>query len=370
MPIFWRTLLAQYLKVLLLSSLSFVTLLLVSRLKEIAEIASLGAAWKIVFLFALYQIPTILPIALPLSAFISAMLLFQRLSETHELTAFRALGISLNEVLRPLLVAGAFLGLLNFYIASEISTATHLQTRKVAYELTSVNPLLLLQNAKMAKFKGAFLQLDPEKQGQSAKNLVVALANTPTNNLNLLLAKRVKLKNDDLVAENVTLVSSIPSKKNHGCDSLIIENQREAKSRAVEFANLLRKGNLRVANDHLKMGLLRARLKDYAKKEQSFFEKNVQKCYSEIMRRLSLAIAPFAFTLLGASFGIKISREGVKKGLFVAIALVALSLVAFFVGKACDHTFWLATLFFLTPSLVIVFSSLAMLKRVTKGIET
>ena len=39
------------------------------------------------------QIPYILPIAIPVSCLITAMLLFQRLSKTHELTAFRTCGL-------------------------------------------------------------------------------------------------------------------------------------------------------------------------------------------------------------------------------------------------------------------------------------
>src|ERR1700722_4320174 len=144
MPLFWRYLLGQYIKVLILCTLSFIALLLTSRLEEIAHIATYGANFKLVFLFAAYQIPTILPIAISISALISSLLLFQRLSQTYELTAFRALGISLRSILCPLLLAGALLGVMNFYISSEIATATHLQTRKMAYALTSINPLLLL----------------------------------------------------------------------------------------------------------------------------------------------------------------------------------------------------------------------------------
>lgn len=93
MPVFWWYLLKNYLKVQILSVFSFIAILLVSRLEEIAQFAALGAKLSYLALFILYQIPYVLPIAIPISCLISAMLLFQRLSHTHELTALRAGGL-------------------------------------------------------------------------------------------------------------------------------------------------------------------------------------------------------------------------------------------------------------------------------------
>lgn len=369
MPLFWRYLLGQYVKVLILCTLSFIALLLTSRLEEIAHIATYGADIKLVLLFACYQIPAILPIALPISSLISSVLLFQRLSQTYELTAFRALGISIRSILSPLLLVATLLGLMNFYISSEIATTAHLQTRKMAYELTSINPLLLLQNSKIAKLKGAYVQLDPEKQGHSAKNLLIAIHNHKTNRLNLLLSKKLETKNDDLIGKNVTLISSLPNSFGDQCDHLVIENQKEAKSKAPEFASLLSRKSLKIAGDHLKFGLLRAKIHSLKKEGATFFEKNVQKCYSEIMRRFSLGLAPLTFTLLGGAFGIQISRGGTKKGLFAALLLSSFSLICFFIAKGVDDLFLIASLLFLLPHALIVYFSNSMLRRVNAGRE-
>ncbi len=57
--------------------------------------------------FALYESP-IFPIALPLSCLIASLLLIQRLSSSHELTALRASGFSLFDILTPILITAAF----------------------------------------------------------------------------------------------------------------------------------------------------------------------------------------------------------------------------------------------------------------------
>ena len=102
-PILWRYALQSYLRVFLLSVCTFIAVLLVSRFKEIARFAALSSDSLKTALFVVYQFPLILPMAIPISALIASLLLFQRLSRGSELTALRASGLSLRSILTPLL---------------------------------------------------------------------------------------------------------------------------------------------------------------------------------------------------------------------------------------------------------------------------
>jgi lipopolysaccharide export system permease protein len=421
MTLLWRYLLKNYLKVLVLSVASFIAILLVSRLEEIAHFASLGAPLSYLALFTLYQIPYILPIAIPISCLISAMILFQRLSHTHELTAIRAGGFSIKQIATPLLIAGALLSLASFYIASELATSSHLATRKMAYDLTSGNPLLLLQSAKIAKLKGSYVQMGPVRNGQEAQDLLIALKNSPnerirarkgitsrfglcetkTNRsehgsrpneehhsqigkgdeedrlgkvaaspnreviplrvLSLCLVKKVKMEEGNLKGKGVSVISTVPGSN---ADHLVIENQEVMTSPASEFARLLRNKGWKIANDHLKLSLLRVR-------EQSLREEGgekLAKCHSEMARRASLGIAAFTFTLMGLSFGMEIGRNRTKRGILSVLFLAGLTLITFFVGKELDHLFWIAASLFLLPHALIAAASIWNLSRVSRGI--
>ncbi|MCC5832879.1 MAG: LptF/LptG family permease [Chlamydiales bacterium] len=362
MPLFWRYLLRHYLKVLALSVISFIAILLVSRMEEIAHFASMGAPLNYLALFTLYQIPYILPIAIPISCLLSAMILFQRLSHTHELTALRAGGFSLKQVTGPILLAGALFSLANFYIASELATSSHLTTRKMAYDLTSENPLLLLQSAKIAKLKGSYLQMGPVRSGRSVKNLLIALKNGSNERVSLCLVKKIALEEGDLKGEGVSIISTAPAQKG---EHLFIENQTGLTSEAKECAGLLQKKGWKIANDHLKISLLRVRT-------QSLREvggMKLAKCYSEFVRRVSLGIAAFTFTLMGLSFGMEISRSRTKRGILSVLLLTAMTLITFFVGKQLDHLFWIASALFLLPHGLITAASILTLSRINKGIE-
>ena len=260
----------------------------------------------------------------------------------------------------PILLSGALFALLNLYITSELATSSHLATRQIAYSLTSKNPLILLQSAKIANLKGAYVQLDPVHNGEAVENVLIAAKNPSNGRLNLCLAKNVTMEAGDLKGNGVTLVSTVPAEAG---EHLILENQTHLSAPAMEFAQLLRKKGWKISPDHLKFNLLRV--------HERFLRKNggnPTRCYTEGVRRLSLALAPFTFTLMGVSFGMEISRNRSKKGLIAVVLLTALTLVTFFVGKGYARLFWIATPYFLLPHLLIVGASCWTLSRVNRGV--
>lgn len=383
MPIVWRYLLDQYLKVFLLCLVSFIAILLTTRLDEIAHFATLGSEGLIVLWFTLHQIPYILPIAIPISSLISAIILVQRLSTTHELTAFRACGLSLKEILTPLLIASLFISAINFYIASEMATQSHLATGLTKMELRSVNPLLLLHNKHLMRLKGVYSDtLGHSRLGEFAGDIVIAMPNKNNSQINLMVAKNLEANPEVFSGNDVTLITPLSHNNSLQHDPLVIENMGKMHTSIKDFSQILQKKVWTLNNDHLRLALLRARIKDLkmmynalektkeSSEELKQIQKNINRSYSELIRRISIAIAALTFTLMGASFGISISRNRSNRGLIYIIGLAATYIVAFFSAKSLEHQFLLSTLLYILPHIVIVALSLWMLTRLSKGLET
>lgn len=382
MPILWRYLLTQYLKVLLLCVLSFIGVLLTTRLEEIAHFITLGAQGYYIFWFVLHQIPYILPIALPISCLISAILLIQRLSLTYELTAMRACGISLRQILMPILTASAFLAVGNFYVISEMATESHLTTSLLKNELRAVNPLVLLRNKHLLRMKGIYFDtLGPSQSGESASDIVLAMPNKSNNRLNVMVAKNLQANARSFTGRGVTLISSMRSEDNNRFDHLMLENIKQATTLVQDFTQMVQKKAWALNNDHLRISLLLVRLQEEKKDllqarenqrppaEQKQIGRSIDRVYSEITRRLSVAFAVITFTFMGASFGIGISRNRTNRGLYFVIGLASLYLISYFVGKGIDHMLLAASLLYTIPHLIIISLSAWNLNRIAKGIE-
>lgn len=381
-PIIWRFLLNQYLKVTIFCVVAFIAVLLTTRLDDIAHFSALDASSGIILLYVLYQIPYILPIAIPIGCLISSILLVQRLSRTHELTALRACGISLRDFIIPILLTAGFLSIINFYIVSELATTSHLSTSLWKTELRSINPLLLLRNKHLMRLKGAYFDaLGDSKLGESASKVVMAMPNHNNRRINLLLADELRAESDTFIGKGITLVTTIEAGKSDGFDHLAIENIEDTRTSSQDFSQILQRKAWKVNNDHLSMPLLLSRLREeknaliLAKEERASDSEvksikiSINRCYSEVVRRISVALAAFTFTLLGASFGISTSRHRSSKSIFFVIALAAMYLSTYFTAKEVEHLFFTSSLFYTVPHLIIIFLSFWILRRVSKGIE-
>ena len=242
MPIVWRYLLGQYLKVFLLCLISFIAILLTTRLDEIAHFATLGSEGLMILWFTLHQIPYLLPIAIPISSLISTIILLQRMSHTHEMTAFRACGLSLREVLTPILISGLFIAAVNFYIVSELATQSHLVTSLTKMELRSVNPLLLLHNKHLMRLKGAYSDtLGNSKIGEFAGDIIIAMPNKHNSSINLIVARNLQADPLNFHGKNLTLITPMNPLNTPKGDQLMVENMQSMHTAIKDFSQILQK---------------------------------------------------------------------------------------------------------------------------------
>lgn len=351
MPILWRYALQSYLRVFLLSVCTFITVLIVARFKEIARFTALSGDFSKTGLFIVYQIPTILPIAIPISALIASLLLFQRLSRTFELTALRASGLSLTAILAPLLTCSLFLTLMNFSICAEIAPYCRREGKTLIYHETTENPLLLLQRQKLVKIKHAYLDMQV-KDDETTKDLVLIVYNESNDRLSLLSARKLRMFGEDLIGEDLALISYINAED--GYDTLVIENQAFMSTSAPLLSTAMKKNRPRLDINALSLKMLR-------------LDKKVKPAWVEILRRLSLSLAVFSFTLLGCTFGIEEGRNPSRKNLLFALLLTLTVLMSYLLAKDLKDFPFLATLAFLLPHPFIWVCSTVHLTRIARG---
>ena len=369
MPILWRYLLRNYFQVLFLCVLAFVSILLVSRSQDIARFASSGAPIKSVLLFTFLQIPHILPLAIPIACLIATILLFQKLSHTHELTAMRACGLGIKTIISPLLLAGAVFSVINFSIISELAPQCRIITKKLTYEMTAVNPLFLFQKGTLVKIKDTFVDMKLLRMGKRAEDVIFIINNKSHDRLNLVVAKEFSLDGDQLKGENVALISFVDSKIEDGFDHLVIENQTTMSTKASNLSQFIQNTDWYSNYDFLPLRMVLVKNKDDKTRVRSRDHLSKNRGDLEICKRVSLGLAAFTFTLIGIGFGMDIGRNRSKKGIFWAIGLAAFFLICFVTAKSWRHTPYICYLVYFLPHPIIIGLSWHALKRVSKGVE-
>lgn len=368
MPIVWRYLLKELFRVLLLCLGTFVSILLVSRSQDIARFASSGAPFKAVILFSLYLIPTVLPLAIPIACLIATLLLFQKLSHTHELTAMRACGLSTKTLTYPLLLTGFLMGVINFSIASELAPHCRVLTKKLTYEVTAINPLFLLQKGTLVKIKDTFIDMRMLRMGRCAEDVVIVINDASRGRLNIVTAKQFAIEGDQLLGDHVTFISSVDSKQ-EGFDHLVIENQTTMSTKASNLSQFIQNTDWYSNYDYLPLRMLFAKKAYDTASPSPRYRADRGRAELECSRRVTLGLAAFSFTFIGVAFGMEIGRNRNKRRIIWAICLSALFLICFLTAKAWRHQILLPCLVYFLPHPLIILCSLRALRRVTRGVE-
>lgn len=380
LPIVWRYLLGQYIKVLCLATVAFMAVLFVTKLRQIAHLAALGGDGMHLFRFALYLIPYVLPFTLPIACLISSVLLFQRLSHTHELTAMRACGLSLRLITGPILLAGLTLSLVSFYITSELATLSRLSGRQMRNEMASLNPLLLMQNTQLLRLGEIYVDMRTVTTGERAEEVLVAMHQPGMDRISVLAASELAMEEGVLIGEQVTLISAVASSQEEGFDHLLVENQEQMEIPATAFVSLLKRVGWHLDADHLKLRLLLVQIRELHRElvqaraeERTGWEVdqlviNIRKGYTELFKRTSISLSVFTFTLLGCAFGIHVGRQRRVRGLLVVIVMSTLFLACYSLTKSYLHQVGIAAALLFAPQAATILLSVWTLKRITRGV--
>lgn len=377
LPITWRYLLKNHLKLFSMTASAFTIVLIVTRLEEAAQLASIGANISQILLFLLYKIPYLLPIVFPLSCLLAAAILFSRLSNTRELTALRSCGMSLKEILAPIILLSFVLCNLNFYITSEMATYFHLASKKMIQEIKSINPLVLLQNKKLFRTKQIYLNMKSQPNQDSVSDFILAKPQEKNGGIQLMTAKSLYLNPNKFQGKTLSFISTIPSESKYKFDNLLIENQSTSESSQLNLRTLTEETRWPLNNDHLTLNLLMTHYYHEKKRlkqtnhpiKTKEIKKNINRIRSEFFRRAALALSAMTFTLLGMFYGIRISRSVNKARLLKIIIFTSFFLISFFMGKATEQYHWLACILYFLPQLMIIFYCLRSLSRTAKGVE-
>lgn len=348
--IIYRYLLSQYLKVLFFCCASLLAILITTRLHQIAKIASFGASGWSLLQFALYQIPYILPLVIPIACLISAILITQRLSSQNEITTLRASGLSFRSIFSPLLFGGVALALLNFYIISEVSTSARLHLKLITNELSSIDPIALLRSKHLQSLKNFYGQAKSAPLRNDVEDVQIAFWDRNSEQIRLLLASKASPTKDGVEVSEMALLSPLSDKK-----GFAFETASKVQLSSKDLSLFMKQRAWEVKPEFLPLKWLLA--SDPMRPRQ----------ISELFRRISLSFAAFSFTLMGIAFGMALGRERSQKGIISAVCLSAIFLVCFFLAKQNSDTLLYSTLLYSLPQLLIVTLSLKTLSSLSLG---
>jgi lipopolysaccharide export system permease protein len=330
-----RYLLATFLTTCAVSLVVLTFVLTLGGLFKITDLLARGAPWRPILTIFACGVPAALAFAIPMSALVSALLVFSRLSADGEIAAMKACGISMWQIASRPLLAAALLSGFCFFVNSELAPRGHYGQRAAILRLGRETPVELLEEGRFIQdFEGLTLYLGRRK-GSVLRNIRVydlrrpgvkreiraasgTVRTTPEGDLVLDLRDvRVDPLLDDRPGPAfcerwpVTIPQAL---RTHGY-----------RRREDDFSNLeIARG---VANPRSLYPNLNA--EDLSRQRSVLLV--------ELNKRIVLAISCFSFVWLGIPLGTRTHRRESSIGIGISLILVANFYLFIITGEALDE---------------------------------
>lgn len=163
----------SYLALFSISLAVFVFVMAVVNIFRVLDIFARGASGRVVIQVFSYGIPYYLIFAIPMSVLAASFLLFKRMSDDGEITAMKACGISIWQIIQPPVFIAACLAAVCVYINFSLAPASHYARRKMVGELGIENPADLLDQGRFIRdFPGLAIYVG-RKYGNRLGDIVV-----------------------------------------------------------------------------------------------------------------------------------------------------------------------------------------------------
>ncbi len=110
--------------------------------KYIEDLVGKGLEWYVIAELFLYASASLVTMALPLAILLSSIMTFGNLGEHYELVAMKSSGLSLQRIMRPLIVFVIVLSGVAFYFSNSIWPIANLKFKSLLWDVTHAKPAL------------------------------------------------------------------------------------------------------------------------------------------------------------------------------------------------------------------------------------
>lgn len=286
-----------------------------ARLVNVLDFLAQGIPISSFFLFMLHIMPIILTFTIPWAIMVAVMLVFGRLSADSEITAMRACGISIMQIVSPILIITFVMTLFCLYLQVEVGPPLLGESRQLMQRVAIDQPLALFEPGRPIHYGNTIISIDDKVGENGIRGVQIYVVDKEQQNVT-----------QDITASSGTLVVDETKQalvvKLQNC--MIIDKSSDPEQRifnehfefSFDYGRDLNTMNVGERPKFMKLKdlMARTRLTKSLNKDATSLE-------VELNQRIAFALSPIAFLLLGLPLAIRTSRRETSVGLFLSIIL-------------------------------------------------
>jgi len=297
---------------------------------KVFEAISRGIPLSDAFLSFLFLMPFALSIAIPVGVFVATMLVFGRMSADNEITAMRACGISILQIISPLIILAFFLTCVCLVLQLEIGPYYAEKGKSLLKTVVVTRPLSMIEPGTSIDYENNSIYIGDRVGKHGIKDIQI-----------FQFDKRTKKLRKDVAAAKGQVV--VDKKKQlliiELFDASIVQHPENGKRPDRTFSE-----KFQLALDYgRKFNEIKIGKKIRLLTLRELFGKTVMyrmlgmdttALDIELNRRIAFGLAPIAFLLLGMPLAIRTSRRETSIGLLIGVVLAGIYFIAIMVFQA------------------------------------
>jgi len=318
----------DYLVTFVLSLLVITFVLCIGAVVKAIDLFARGVSGLVIFRVFLSNIPYLLSFSIPVSALTAGLLVFTRLSLEGEISAMKACGLNIWQIVAAPVMISILLSGIAVYISGWVAPRSHYAKREILRTVGVEEPAALLEEGRFVKdFPGLIIYVG-HKQGARLSDIIVyEISGRTRRNIR---ARRGVLRPD---TENRVLYVDLYDVRIEQADArhpMDLERTRYITARyypvKLDFSRLEKTSGLRKKRADMTLPELLAAIRRPLSADPDLRPKDVRRqrvdYLIEANKRLSLALSTFAFTVLGIPLGLISRRKESSVGVAISLGVM------------------------------------------------
>lgn len=308
-----------------------------ANLIKVLDLVSEGAsAWAFIQ-FIFYILPIVLTFTVPWAVMVAVMLVFGRLSADSEITAMRACGVSILQIMAPIMLVTVLLTGLCLYLQVELGPPLQGKARSLLKNAVLDQPQALFEPGRQINLQNTLIFInDKEPSGRLRGVDLYVLSGVNSYSQNISAAYGDIKTDHEKKLLTITLYDCMIDNKQPGSSGSVGRFFSKRFEFTYDYSKMSNAAMVRVKPKYMRVSDLLGRINMTKKLNHDTTDLEV-----ELNGRIAFALSPIAFLLLGLPLAIRTSRRETSVGLFLSVILAGGFFFAIIMCESLSHQSWL-----------------------------
>lgn len=312
-----------------------------ANLIRVMEFVSRGIPFAVFVKYMLYILPRILTFTVPWAIMVAVVLVFGKLSADNEITAMRACGVSIVQIISPLLLITFAMTLVCLYLQVEIGPPLLWKSRWMMEHEAAQRPMALFEPGSPFSYQQGDNKIVISIDDRVGENELLGVHFCETdeegNILREIDAQKGTVSSDpeNMILHIAMTDCMITDRTGESAEGI---NRFYTNESHFEF-NYGKNINAQKIAERAKYMPLKELLGEIRRTKLQ--GDDTTKLEIELNKRIAFALSPIAFLLLGMPLAIRTSRRETSIGLFISVILASVYFFSIILFESLNDLSWI-----------------------------